>query len=139
MSISSFGTAVCSWLWPGLKPLIVPVACLAALLLSGCAVLDDDHWILTRACDARLAPSTDTGEAVLAPLAVPMGFTTLAIDGFLINPVSFLPESADNAKEVFTRIDSTGLWEIWVFPMRVATYPIIFVGSEIAYCTLPIF
>ena len=106
------------------------LACLAAILTSGCAVLNQDKRSLTSFFDEHLAPESDAARIALAPVAIPVGLTALVIDGFVVNPVSHLGDA-------FREVRFVGLWEIVVFPMRVVTCTAIFAYDEIGYCTLP--
>ena len=111
---------------------------LIALITSGCAVLDEDHRYVARTLDENLSPESTAAKVALAPVAVPVGFTALLIDGAVINPVWSLPEAFDDATYVFTDVRYTGIGEIVVFPMRLFTFTAMFVGSEAARCALPI-
>ena len=114
------------------------LACLAAILTSGCAVLNQDKRSLTSFFDEHLAPESDAARIALAPVAIPVGLTALVIDGFVVNPVSHLGDAATSAEKVaFREVRFVGLWEIVVFPMRVVTCTAIFAYDEIGYCTLP--
>ncbi len=111
---------------------------LGILAGSGCAVLHEEHRCVTRYLDRELAPPSTTWKAALAPLAIPVGFTALVIDGAAINPVLSLPEAVDDASEVaFKSVELQGIYEVWLFPMRLMAFTVVFVGSEVLHCTLP--
>ena len=119
-----------TWTW-------MVILSLAAMLNSGCAVLSEKNRYLTRFLDEELTPESSTTKAVMAPVAIPVGFTALAIDGVIINPLVVLPEAFEDASQVFTEVEFMGPLEIIVFPMRLVTFPVILVGSEIFRCTFP--
>ena len=107
---------------------------LVVMFTSGCAVLAEENRHLARALDDNLAPDSTTAKIALAPVAIPVGFAALAVDGVLINPVAFAPESWDAATWAFEEVPYTGLGEIVVFPMRVVTFPVLFVYVEVFCC-----
>ncbi len=113
--------------------LFIPALILA---FSSCAVLDEKNRPVTAALD-ELAPESPVVQAALSPLAVPVGILTLAIDGVLIQPIRSLPKALYDATWVFRGIESTGIGEIIVFPMRLITMPFIFVISELIRITIP--
>ena len=111
---------------------------LIALSSSGCAVLGEDHRYVAKALDENLSPESTAAKVALAPVAVPVGFAALLIDGAVINPVCSVPEAFDDATYVFTDVRYTGIGEVVVFPMRVLTFTVMLIGSEAAHCALPI-
>lgn len=101
-------------------------------------MLHQNNRCLTRYMDENLAPKTTAGKIALSPLAIPAGAVALAVDGVVINPVASIPGAFENASFVFNDIGFTGPFEIIVFPMRVATFPVAFVVSEILQCMIPL-
>ena len=118
------------------KMILFAVAILI-LFSSGCAVLSEKHRHLSKYLDDNLDPQSAALEIALTPVSIPAGLSALVIDGFFINPALALPKAAEDAVSVFTKLDYTGCAEIWVFPMRIITCPIIFVGSELLRCFIP--
>lgn len=103
----------------------------------GCAVLSEEHRPITRHLDERATPETAAGRVALAPVALPVGALTLAIDGLLLNPVRRLPDALDAARWAF-EVESTGPLEVFVAPMRVVTFVSILVGAEVVLTCLPL-
>jgi len=112
------------------------IALLVLTLTTGCAVLDKDKRIITEYLEDNITPKTKAGKIALAPVAIPVGFTTMVVDGFIVNPVRNAPKAFDDASYVFTDVEYTGPGEIFVFPMRMITFPLIFLGSELIRCTM---
>lgn len=119
---------------------LVSAVVLAGLLgLSlNCGVLIERNRVLTGFLDENLAPESAVGQAAFAPLAMPIGLATLTVDGVVINPIRHVPDSIANANWVFTEVPFAGVGEILIGPMRILTYPVIFVGSVLFYTTVPI-
>ncbi|MCR9142010.1 MAG: hypothetical protein NXI24_07140 [bacterium] len=114
----------------------------ALLMLAGafnfnCAVLSSERRVLTAALDEHMAPESPVARAAFAPVAMPIGLSALILDGVIINPILHVPDSVDNANFVFEDVPFTGVGEILVFPMRLITYPVIFVGSMLFYAMVP--
>jgi len=117
---------------------VLPGLLCAALLVSGCAVLSQEDRVLTRTLDEKFTPRSGVAKIAAAPVALPVGVAALAIDGVLLNPVRNLSDSAELANIVFEEVPFTGLGEVIVFPMRLITYPILFLGAELVLCTIPV-
>lgn len=103
-----------------------------------CAVLQQKNRVLTSALDEQAAPESPVARVALAPVAIPLGLTSLLVDGAFINPVRAVQPSLEIAEFVFTDVPFAGVGEIIVFPMRIITFPVLFVGAMIAHITLPI-
>jgi hypothetical protein len=101
--------------------------------------LSEDHRHITRYLDENAVPESTEVKIAMAPGAIPLGLTSLTVDGFLINPVLNFPKAAKDAWNVFDpeKIPYSAA-EIFVFPMRVVTFVMIFIGSEIGRCCVPI-
>lgn len=107
------------------------------VITSGCAVLDEDCRRITRSLDSNLTPQSTGAKVALAPIAVPVGFTALAMDGLVINPVCAIPQAFDEASDAaFEKVEFQGLFEIVLFPMRILTFTAVFAGSELLGCTI---
>ncbi len=119
-----------------LRLFVLVVFC--ALPASACAVLQQENRVLTGALDEHAAPESPAARVALAPVAMPVGLTTLLIDGALINPVRAIEPSFELAEFVFTEVPFAGVGEVLVFPMRIITFPVLFVGAMVAHITLPI-
>jgi hypothetical protein len=105
--------------------------------LCGCAVLSEKHRFVARYLDENLAPTNTPAKALLSPVAIPVGVVALAVDGLVINPVVNVPQALDDASFVFKDVPSAGILEIFVFPMRIVTFPVVFLGSEVGRCCVP--
>ena len=116
----------------------VALAVVISIPISGCAVVKKKHRHVANLLDENLTPEDRASKVALAPIAIPVGLAALLVDGAAINPVLNLPKAVDDAGNVFTKIDSAGPGEIVVFPMRVVTFVVFFVGSEVGRCALPI-
>ena len=114
------------------------VAALVVMTTAGCAVVDKNNRPVTRFFDENAAPDSKGVRLALAPIAIPVGMTTLAIDAVLINPVLQLPEAFSETIWLLSEVDSTGPLEIVVFPMRVVTFVVVFTGLELTLCFFPI-
>ncbi|MFC1706621.1 hypothetical protein ACFL59_07350 [Planctomycetota bacterium] len=121
--------------WPGRR--VSSALLLLSLMLCGCAVLEPDKRLITHAFDEALSPEDPVAEVVLAPIGIPVGVTVLALDGLFVNPIRFFPEALDDANSVFTEVPCAGLGEVLVFPMRVVTFAVILIGSEVFRCSVP--
>lgn len=110
---------------------------LAAALCS-CAVLKADNRPLTAYLDEHATPETRVGRAALAPVALPAALTTLALDAFLVNPVQQLPDALDVGAAPFRIATDAGALELFLFPMRVITAPVLFAGAWLFLCTIPV-
>ena len=95
------------------------IVALVAMTTSGCAVVDENNRPMTRFFDQNAAPDSKGVRLALAPIAIPVGMTTLAIDAVLINPVLQLPEAFSETMGLVSAVDSTGQREIVVFPVRL--------------------
>lgn len=115
---------------------ITAVACVCTGLQ--CGVLAKRNRVLTGLLDEHLAPKTTVAQVALSPVAMPVGLATLTVDAVLINPVLHVPDAIEIANWVFTEVPFTGFGEIIVFPMRIISYPVMFVGAMIFYITIPI-
>ncbi len=116
------------------------IACIVVLLAGpGCAVLSEDHRHITRYLDENAVPEGTAVKVAASPLAIPAGLVSLTIDGFLINPVLNFPKAAKDAWNCFDpeRIPYSAA-EIFVFPMRIVTFVVVFLGSEIGRCCMPV-
>lgn len=109
---------------------------LLCLPVFNCAVINQYNRYTTNFLEENLTPETKAGKVAFAPIAFPMALTALTIDGALIRPVVSIPDSFDAAMFAF-EIESTGIFEIIVFPMRLVTFTAIFIVVEIAHITIP--
>ena len=105
--------------------------------LCGCATLSEKHRHVAKSLDENLAPTNTPAKVLLSPVAIPVGVVALAVDGLVINPIINLPKAVDDAAFVFTDVLSAGILEIFVFPMRIVTFPVVFLGSEVGRCCIP--
>ncbi len=113
------------------------VLAFTGLFGSQCAVLGKKHRVLTTELDEKLTPDSPVLQAALSPIAVPVGVASLLVDGLIINPIRYLPDSVDFANHTFKSVPFAGVGEIIVFPMRVITWPILFIGAEIVQTAFP--
>jgi hypothetical protein len=117
------------------------LVCLATILLTGpgCAVLSEDYRHITRYLDENAVPESTALKVAASPLAIPTGMVSLTVDGFLINPVLNFPKAAKDAWNCFDpEIVPYSTAEIFVFPMRIVTFVVVFLGSEIGRCCIPL-
>ncbi len=117
-----------------LRMLMIP---LTATLFS-CAVLKAENRPLTAYLDEHATPESAAGRAALAPLALPAGLATLALDAVLVNPLQQLPDALEVGEAPFKIAEDAGALELILFPMRVITAPVLFVGAWIFLCTIPV-
>lgn len=104
--------------------------------LSNCAVLHKNNRYITDVLE-ETAPESSVGRAALAPIATLAGMTALLLDGAVIHPLVSIPEALDDGTWVFTEVEFMGPFEIIAFPMRLITFPVIVVGSEILRISMP--
>jgi len=113
-------------------------ALLFCALLAGCAVIDKDHRPLTRVVEKYLIPDDNyLLAAATFPVWAVAGVVTLPADGLVLNPVFSAPAAADDATLAFTGFGVVMPLEIALILPRAAAVPVIFLGSEIARCTIP--
>lgn len=106
------------------------------LTFSKCAVLDENNRYLTNVLE-ETAPESEVAQVAFAPVAFVLGLSSLLVDGVLIHPLVSLPYAIENGTWVFTEIGFLGPLEIIATPMRIITFPVIVIGSEILRITLP--
>ncbi len=112
--------------------IVVALLCMS----SGCAVLGEKGRYFAKRLDA-VAPQSQAGKALLVPVALPVGAVALTIDGLLVNPLLVLEDAIDDAKWAF-EVESTGILEVFVTPMRIVTFVGIFLGSELLRICVPL-
>lgn len=103
-----------------------------------CGVLVERNRVLTGVLDEHLAPESPTARVALAPIAVPVGLSSMTLDAVLLNPISQIPGAAENTIDVISEVPWTGFGEFLVFPMRVITVPVLFTGIVLAHTLLPL-
>lgn len=137
---------------PGISPLRPPgmfsirkhlailatLALAAAALFPGCAVIEKDNRHLTKAVGETLVPEGATLKVVTSPVWVTAGIVTLAADGLILNPVYKAPDALDDSL-TWSFMGFATFWpaEIVLIVPRAVAVPVIFVGSEIARCSIP--
>ncbi len=107
-------------------------------ITSGCAVFHPPDRPITNFLDDHLAPKNETAQTLLMPIALPVGFVSLVADAVIVNPFKQIPDAVNIAEKPFTEIDYYPSVEIIVFPMRIVTSFVMFVGAEITHCLFPI-
>mgnify|MGYP001795404438 CR=1 FL=1 len=120
---------------------VARIAIAAAMLATGilnCGVLVERNRVLTGVLDEHLAPESPTARVALAPIAVPVGLSSMARDAVLLNPLSLMPEAASDTADLISEVPWTGIGEIIVFPMRVITVPVLFTAIVLAHTFLPL-
>jgi hypothetical protein len=137
---------------PGISPLRPPemssirkhlailatLALAAAALFPGCAVIEKDNRHLTKAVGEILVPEGTTLKVATSPVWVTAGIVTLAADGLVLNPVFKAPDALDDSL-TWSFMGFATFWpaEIVLIVPRAVAVPVIFVGSEIARCSIP--
>jgi hypothetical protein len=83
-------------------------------------------------------PEDTTLKVVTSPVWVTAGIVTLAADGLVLNPVFKAPDALDNSL-AWSFMGFGVFWpaEIVLIVPRAVAVPVIFVGSEIARCSIP--
>ena len=132
--------APCRHALPGLRrvaALSMPaLAC--CLAFASCAVIDRDHRHLTVVVEKTLIPEDNyVLTAASSPVWATGGLVALVADGLVLNPVFAAPKALDDATLPFTGFGLIGPLEAVLIVPRVVAVPIVFVGSEIARCTIP--
>ncbi len=124
---------------PVIRVTVLGVLAVLLLAVCSCAVLSEDHRHIAYYLDEHAVPEGTAAKVAAAPLAIPTGLAALSIDGFAINPVLNVPRAFEDAKMVFDPeiVPYASVGEILVFPMRIVTFVVIFVGSEVARCLFP--
>lgn len=98
-------------------------------LLAGCACTDLDHLALTNLIDRGLVPDHPVAQEVVAPVLVPVGALTLALDNLLVAPVVHLPSALGDARW-FWELEAGGYYtELAVLPVRACLTPVVAIGS----------
>jgi len=118
--------------------ILAVLALAAAALFPGCAVIEKDNRHLTKAVGEILVPEDTTLKVVTSPVWVTAGIVTLAADGLVLNPVFKAPDALDNSL-AWSFMGFGVFWpaEIVLIVPRAVAVPVIFVGSEIARCSIP--
>jgi len=118
--------------------ILATLALAAAALFPGCAVIEKDNRHLTKAVGEVLVPEGTTLKVVTSPVWVTAGIVTLAADGLVLNPVFKAPDALDDSL-TWSFMGFATFWpaEIVLIVPRAVAVPVIFVGSEIARCSIP--
>lgn len=111
---------------------------LMSTLFSSCAVIDSEDRHLTHVVDALVPKDDFVALLSTSPLWITAGIITLIVDGWIINPVVKAPAAVNDATTI--SFMGFGLFlpaEIVLIVPRGVGFAVIFVGSDIARCSVP--
>jgi hypothetical protein len=77
------------------------VTILTLVLLTGCAVFDEDNRRSLNSLDEVIAPQSPANQIALAPFAVPVASGALLVDAFAVNPVYAVKPAALDTYELY--------------------------------------
>lgn len=83
--------------------------------------------MLTNTLDEVVAPESTTAKVALAPLFIPAGAVTLAVDAVILHPISVIPTAADDTLEtIWEDPEGSLVWQTFLFVPKVVFTPIFF-------------
>lgn len=110
--------------------LLLLVLPLAAVVLNGCAVFNEDNRRFLNTLDGAVQPESTAVRTVLAPVALPVGTAALVTDMVLVHPVCVIPDAADDVYEIFWKPrDIDILRKSLLLPISVVLTPPTFLGD----------
>ena len=97
------------------------------VLLSGCAVFKEKNRTLTNALDDAVEIESDAAKVAWAPVFIPMGFTSLAIDALILHPAEELPDALeDTYEDLWEDPTGTHVTQVFLFVPKVVVTPVWF-------------
>jgi hypothetical protein len=117
--------------------IMLALLCTTLLSASGCAVVNSENRYASRAVES-MWPESVPAQVVVAPVLVPLWAGGLVVDALVVNPVMSLPKALFTAFGINGMVPALPVVEIVVFPLRVITFPLLVLGAEIVYCTVPL-
>ncbi len=108
---------------------------------TGCAILERDNLRAFNWVERNMTPESTAMKVMLTPVLVPVGLGALALDQFVLHPVSVLDDAADDILDLFwgelwSRKYVTGCAGLgwWALPLT----PVAFTFNWLARCVFDI-
>ncbi len=99
-------------------------ALLVWILLSGCAVIDEDNRRFLNVMDDAVQPESTGLRIALAPAMIPAGTVALVTDMVIVHPICVIPDAADDVYELYWKPrDIDWLRKTLLFPIIVVATP----------------
>ena len=108
---------------------------LLALLpsLAACAVFERDNRVVLNSLDEHVAPSSDVGRWLLAPVALPVGAAAVTVDAVVVRPVTQLDDAwGDTVELLWEPGDQTPFRRVIVAPVMAVATPFVFAADWLA-------
>ncbi len=104
---------------------LAPVICLFA---TGCACMDYDNLRVTKYLDSKTTWINRPSERLaLSPLVLPVGLSSVALDVFLVHPVTRIPGSIDRTYDLLWRTEIRSYYlRVLLFIPSVIASPVYF-------------
>ncbi len=112
-----------------MRRLFTTVLCFTLFSLSAfdCAVLQKKNRTLTNYLDEKVDPQSAPAKIVLAPVFIPVGFSSLLVDALIIHPISVIPAALEDTYKVIWKDPSGGIvFQTIVFVPKLVVSPIFF-------------
>jgi hypothetical protein len=100
----------------------------AAVLLPGCAVFEEDNRMLTSALDDAVEPESTGAKIALSPVFIPVGVASIVVDAVVIHPISEIPNAADDTYElVWEDPEGSYVTQTFLLAPKLVVTPVVFV------------
>ena len=117
-----------------MKSLLDLCMIIVAITTTGCAsFVDEDCRHITSVLNEKLTPVSTFGKVATAPIAVPVGLTSVLFESAIITPIDNTASAYNFVYDMvsYEYTESTGVFEVVVFPMRIVTFTTFFLGAEL--------
>lgn len=111
---------------------LVPIVFVAVLatMASGCAMFEKDNRRCLNILDEYIQFESTAAKICFAPVGVPLGTVTLAVDAVVVNPIAVIPQAGDDVYQIYWKPrDLDWFKKSLIFPIIVILTPPTFVGD----------
>jgi hypothetical protein len=95
------------------------------VVLSSCAVFNEDNRRLLNVLDDAVAPQSTAAQIALAPPGIVVGSVALGVDAVVVHPIAVIPKAWDDVQELYWKPrEYTAIREaLLIVPLAVLTPP----------------
>ncbi|MFN3242035.1 MAG: hypothetical protein ACE37K_11020 [Planctomycetota bacterium] len=95
--------------------------------LASCAIANPDRRLLLNQLDEHVAPSSETGRWLAAPIALPVGLVAGAADAVVVHPLSQLDDAWWDTADLLWEFDhDSNFRTVLLTPLSALATPVVF-------------
>jgi hypothetical protein len=107
--------------------IMVPLLLTFTMLSTGCAITEESNRRLTSKLDQLVAPESTPAKVALAPVFIPVGFTSILLDAVIIHPVAVIPDAHDDTSKIIWKgPPSSYVTQAFLFVPKLVATPVVF-------------